>query len=95
MITSKSTLRLVTPETAPRAPRPAHRGAEIVTINIQPDDQVLLTVPEAARRLGISRALLYQMIATGEIESVHVHTLRKITPEALTKFVESLRGQDD
>ena len=95
MITSKSTLRLVTPEQAPRAPRPAQRGAEIVTINIQPDDQVLLTVPEAARRLGISRALLYKMIASGEIESVHVHTLRKITPEALTRFVESLREQDD
>lgn len=45
MITSKSTLRLVTPERTPRAPRPAQRGAEIVTINIQPDDQVLLTVP--------------------------------------------------
>lgn len=55
------------------------------------DDRILLTVPDAARRLGISRSMLYELLAAGEIESVHVGRLRRVPTDALTTFVGRLR----
>jgi excisionase family DNA binding protein len=47
-------------------------------------------VPEAARRLGISRSLFYEFIAADKIQTVHVGRLRKVSPAALDQFVDSL-----
>jgi excisionase family DNA binding protein len=44
-----------------------------------PDPNILLlTVEEAARRLGIGRTVCYRLISGGELESVTVGRLRKI-----------------
>jgi excisionase family DNA binding protein len=48
------------------------------------DGPLLLTVDQAAQRLGIGRSLLYELIATGDVDSVHVGRLRRIPAEALT-----------
>ncbi|MET7742078.1 helix-turn-helix domain-containing protein [Streptomyces sp. NPDC005385] len=52
---------------------------------------LLLTVEEAARRLGIGRTTCFTLIASGELESVKVGTLRRIPADALTAYVGRLR----
>ena len=56
------------------------------------DTRLLLTVLEAARRLNVSRSLMYELLAAGEIESVHVGRLRRIPVDALTAYVARLRA---
>ncbi|MBK3628865.1 excisionase family DNA-binding protein [Streptomyces sp. MBT49] len=54
---------------------------------------VLLTVEEAARRLRIGRTTCYQLIRTGELESVPVGSLRRIPADAPAAYVARLRAQ--
>lgn len=46
-----------------------------------------LTVAEAARRLGIGRTKLYEYVASGEIASVKIGSLRRIPAEAVNDFL--------
>lgn len=52
---------------------------------------VLLTVEEAARRLGVGRTTCFKLVSAGEIESVVVGRLRRIPAEALPVYVAKLR----
>jgi len=54
-----------------------------------PVDRMLLTVEEAAA-LGIGRSLTFELIAAGVVDTVRVGRLRRIRPEALRAYVESL-----
>ena len=60
----------------------------------QPDPAtpLLLTVEQAAERLGIGRTLAYALVSAGEIESVHIGRLRRIPADALPAFLDRLRG---
>lgn len=53
--------------------------------------RIVLTVEEAADRLGIGRTLMYSLVASGEVESVQIGRLRRIPVDALANFVERLR----
>ena len=55
-----------------------------------PVDRMLLTVEEAATALGVGRSLMYELIATGAIDTVRVGRLRRIRPDALQSYVDSL-----
>ena len=68
----------------------------------QPDDnrlalhevvgqRLLLTVSEAAQQLGIGRSLLYELLADGQVESIHVGRLRRIPTDALATYVDRQR----
>ena len=48
-------------------------------------------IPEATEALGISRSRLYELLAAGQIESVHVGRTRLIPAEALEEYVDRLR----
>ena len=61
----------------PRQPEPPHA-------------RLLLTVEEAAATIGVGRSLMYELIATGEIQTVRVGRLRRISPEALREYVAQL-----
>ncbi|MFF7675698.1 helix-turn-helix domain-containing protein [Actinacidiphila glaucinigra] len=52
---------------------------------------LLLTVEEAARRLGVGRTTCFALIASGELESVKVGSLRRIPADALAVYVARLR----
>jgi excisionase family DNA binding protein len=52
---------------------------------------LLLRVEEAATRLGIARTKMYQLVRTGEVESVQVGRLRRIPVACLDEYVEDLR----
>ncbi len=57
----------------------------------EPDQRLLLTVSEAAHRLGIGRSLLYELLTDGQIESIHVGRLRRIPSEALAAYIDEQR----
>ena len=90
MSTTAPTLRLVTAASAGRGRREPAPQEHVVAVTLQPDEKLLLSVPEAARRLGISRSLFYEFIAADKIQTVHVGRLRKVSPAALDQFVDSL-----
>ncbi|MGH8878622.1 MAG: helix-turn-helix domain-containing protein [Stackebrandtia sp.] len=52
--------------------------------------RLLLTVPEAAKALAISRSKLYELIASGELPSVRIDGSRRIPSTELTNFVNRL-----
>ena len=51
---------------------------------------LLVTVEEAARRLGIGRSLAYELMGSGELPSVRIGRCRRISVEALSRFVDSI-----
>lgn len=57
-------------------------------------EPLLLTVAQAAQRLGISRSLLYELLATGDIESITIGRLRRIPAEALTTYIQRQRAKN-
>jgi excisionase family DNA binding protein len=74
---------------SPIRDRAGHRGRQ--GNDSAPDEdmqRLLLTVSEAARRLGIGRSLLYELMANDEVESIHVGRLRRIPIEALADFID-------
>jgi excisionase family DNA binding protein len=59
----------------------------------QSDDCALLvSVCEAARRLSIGRTRTFELLSTGELESVRVGSRRLVPVSALETFVERLRS---
>ena len=54
---------------------------------------LVLTIEQAAKRLGIGRTLMYALVTSGEIESVTIGRLRRIPAECLTEYVNRLREQ--
>ena len=57
------------------------------------DEKKLLSVVEAARKLGIGRSHFYRFVLRGDIESVKLGKSRKIPPDALDAFIERLREE--
>jgi len=55
-------------------------------------EELLVTVPEAARRLSIARSHLYQHLKRGTIRSVHIGRSRRILVRDLNMFIEDLRA---
>ena len=52
--------------------------------------KILLTVPEAAAALAISRSKLYELLAAGLIRSVRIDGSRRVPVEALEAYVAGL-----
>lgn len=52
--------------------------------------KLLLTVPEAAKALGISRSKLYQLLSAGTVLSVRIDGSRRVPVESLTAYINQL-----
>jgi excisionase family DNA binding protein len=52
--------------------------------------RLLLTVPEAAKTLSISRSKLYELLATGALRSVRIDGSRRIPMTSLTAYIDAL-----
>ena len=90
-VTPQSPLR---PE--PQTPRSISREAGgPATHGFQEDQQVrlplVLTVEEAADRLGVGRTVMYALVSSGAVESVRIGRLRKVPADALVAFLDALR----
>lgn len=55
-------------------------------------DKLLLTPTEAATALGIGRSKVYELMQTGQLQSVHIGACRRVPADALTAFLEQLRA---
>jgi excisionase family DNA binding protein len=51
----------------------------------------LLTVEDAAERLGVGRTLMRALVAAHEVESVRIGRLRRIPEDALGTYIRRLR----
>lgn len=65
-----------------------------ITTSIQPDTPLIYTIPEAAHVLRISRTKLYELLTTGQIESIHIGRSRKIPADALHAYINRLRTEE-
>jgi excisionase family DNA binding protein len=54
---------------------------------------VLLTVVGAARMLGIGRTTIYDLIARGQLDVVHIGRAARIPVASVDRFVDDLRGR--
>jgi excisionase family DNA binding protein len=57
--------------------------------------RLLLTVPEAAEALAISRSKLYELLAAGLVRSVRIDGSRRVPLEALETYVATLLDQEE
>ncbi|MET8158912.1 helix-turn-helix domain-containing protein [Sphaerisporangium sp. NPDC005289] len=56
--------------------------------------KLLLSVPEAAEALSISRAKLYRLMGDGEIPYLHIDRSRRIPLSALENYVSDLLAKE-
>ena len=56
------------------------------------DDQLLVTPEEAARRLSVGRTTIYELMASGELQSVNIGRCRRVPVSSLSSFVNRLIG---
>lgn len=57
---------------------------------LRPPERVLLTVEEAAERLGIGRTTAFALVKSGEIESVLIGRLRRVPVTAVQDYAARL-----
>jgi excisionase family DNA binding protein len=57
--------------------------------------RLLLTVPEAAEALAISRSKLYELLAAGLVRSVRIDGSRRVPIEALETYVAGLLDREE
>jgi excisionase family DNA binding protein len=65
---------------------PGLRGAEL--------RPALLTVKQAARVLNLGRSTVYQLIADGRLEVVHIGRSTRVPTDAISKLIGALRAGD-
>ena len=58
------------------------------------DDLRLVTLPEAARFLCVSRGTLYDLLSSGQLPSVHVGRARRVPMGELRRFVRERLERD-
>ena len=54
------------------------------------EQQMLMTIPEAARRLALSRSTLYRLIRQGQLRTIRVGRARRVPVTELARFTEQL-----
>ncbi len=74
------------PQGSPRSEGSSEGG--IMTTGSLP--KLLVTTSEAAAILGVSRSTLYSLLAEGQLESVKIGSLRRISTAALDRYVGEL-----
>ena len=85
-----TTLQLLAPPAPARRPPRRIEAREVIDLTVRADNRLLLSVEEAAERLGIGRSLMYELIGSGQVASIRVGRLRRVAPEALSAYVAAL-----
>lgn len=53
----------------------------------------MLSITDAARSLAVGRGVMYELINSGEIESVHIGRLHRVPADCLHEIVERCRRE--
>ena len=69
-----------------------HARSDALAITEDDMDKLLLTPTEAATALGIGRSKVYELLQSGQLQSVHIGACRRVPADALTAFLEQLRA---
>ena len=56
-------------------------------------EPVLLTMPQAAASLGLSRSKLYELVASGDIRVIRIGRAVRISRKQIDTFVRGLEEQ--
>ena len=86
------------PRSSPRPEHPAcssgppTRLAGVADAARRTEIVLLLSIQEAGRALGIRRSKMYELIAAGELETVHVGRAVRVPVDAIEAFVARLRS---
>lgn len=54
---------------------------------------LLLKIPDAARMLAVGRSTIYELIATGDLETVHIGRVVRLTTASTETLVERLTAE--
>lgn len=60
---------------------------------VEASPRIMLTITEAAERLSLGRSTIYELLASGDLESVYIGRLRRIPLDCLVEFVERCRRE--
>jgi len=58
------------------------------------DDLRLVTLPDAARFLAVSRGSLYEILGSGELASVHIGRARRIPMGEIRRYIRARLERD-
>jgi excisionase family DNA binding protein len=58
-------------------------------------ESLLVTIDEAARRIGLKRSFTYELIRKGQLHSVKIGGARRIVIADLERFVERAREEGE
>lgn len=56
-------------------------------------DRLLLSVEEAGEVIGVGRSTMYELLRSGQVESVRIGRCRRVPYSALVAYVEHLRDE--
>jgi excisionase family DNA binding protein len=73
-------------------------GFERVMLNLPKPDEpepLLLTVAEAGRLLSVGRTTVYELIAQGELRTVHIGRACRVPVAAVSDYVERQLALED
>lgn len=56
----------------------------------QMNDPLLYTVPQVARLLSMGRTAVYELLRTGQLDSVKIGSMRRVPATAVSEFVGNL-----
>ena len=59
----------------------------------QPVEPICVRINDSARMIGVGRTKLYELIATGEVETVKIGKATRITTASLRELVRRRRDQ--
>lgn len=66
---------------------------EVRELRTSDTERLLLTPAEAALCLGLGQTKVYELLASGELESIKIGTARRIPRDALDRFIAVCRGR--
>ncbi|MEV4762569.1 helix-turn-helix domain-containing protein [Micromonospora chokoriensis] len=58
------------------------------------DTRIVLTIEQAAHRLGIGRTTMYALVKTGQIRTVTIGRLRRVPAFCLDEYVQNLLSEE-
>ena len=57
-------------------------------------EEILVSIPNGQRKLGVGRSTVYLLMGSGELKSVKIGTRRLITQSSIDAFIERLTQID-